>query len=798
MLRVIGCLSDEHDPWRLAGAVLICALASLTACLLLGRMRAADRLGQARRQRLWQGLAGLVLGGGAWMTHFVAMLAYDPGLPTGFALGPTLGSALLAVAAAVIGAGLCRARPGADAGSLRCLLGGALAGAGMGSMHYLGMAGLHMQAWLRFDPAFVVVSLASVMLLGALAFRLASGAGPRPHLRAAPVQVAAIAAVHFIGMAAVEVFPDGALPVPDAAGDHRLLTLVLSLGAILLLLAGLAALLFEAWAETRWQAQESARLRGLAEATFEGVAICDGPVITEVNRQLAELLGQPRHAVLGARIDRFLDPGPEQPVLALLAEAERRPVAAGLTGSGDQPVPVELRVRPLASGAGQRRVVAVRDLRASLASEARIRHLALHDPLTDLGNRLLLRERLVDEVRQARVTGRGLAVLCLDLDRFKAVNDLHGHAAGDELLRQVAGRLRAELREADFAARLGGDEFVVLQSGVDLSRASSLAKRLNAVLARPYALQAGQQASVSASIGVAVFPLDGDAPDALLTRADMALYRAKEAGRNGFAFYDPEMEAETRTRRQLEQDLRRAEERGELQLLYQPQAEVASGRIRGFEALLRWRHPERGMIPPDLFVPLAEASGAIMPIGAWVLRQACAEAAAWPRPLDIAVNISPVQILHGDLVALVTETLRETGLDPARLELEVTEGVLIRDGAQALGVLTRLKALGVRVAMDDFGTGYSSLSTLRAFPFDKIKVDRSFVRDLDTSPEAAAIVRAVLGLGRGLGLPVIAEGVETEAQRQALAAIDCAAIQGYLIGRPAPIGSFGTALGRLG
>ncbi|MDO9713138.1 putative bifunctional diguanylate cyclase/phosphodiesterase [Paracraurococcus lichenis] len=790
MLRVIGCLSQYHDPMIVVGAVVICLLASLAACLLMERMREAGRRGQRRMQWCWQIQVGLVLGGGAWTTHFVAMLAYDPGLPTGFDLGTTLASAVVAVLAAILGAGLCT---GQDTG--RHLAGGALAGAGIGAMHYLGMAGLRIQAVLHFDGPLVLASLLAIVLLGAPAFRLAARGGWRRGVGAALVLTAGIGTVHFTGMAAIEALPDPTLPLPDAVGDHHALTLVLGLGVGFVLLVGLATLLLDARGTARRQAEEAARLRSLAEATFEGVAICDGPVIAEMNHQLAGLLGRPRQEVVGMPLASFLAPDRAGEVAALLLEAESRPITVELAGAEDVAVPVELRVRPLEALSGERKVVAVRDLRASLASEARIRHLALHDSLTELGNRVMLRERLAAELALARTTGRGLAVHCLDLDRFKAVNDLHGHAAGDDLLRQAAARICAELREADVAARLGGDEFVVVQSAADAQGAARLATRLTRALSRPFRILEGQQVSISGSVGVALFPADGDQPETLLARADMALYEVKEGGRNGFAFYHPALETETRNRRQLEQDLKRAEAEGQLFLQYQPQADVRSCGISGFEALLRWRHPERGLVPPDLFIPLAEASGMIVPIGAWVLREACAEAARWKVPLSIAVNVSPVQIQHGDLVELVTATLAETGLDPTRLELEVTEGVLLRDGARALTVLTRLRELGVRIALDDFGTGYSSLSTLRAFPFDKIKVDRSFVRDLASSTESAAIVRAVLGLGHGLGLPVIAEGVETEEQRRALAESGCADIQGYLIGRPAPIGAFAAVTG---
>lgn len=434
------------------------------------------------------------------------------------------------------------------------------------------------------------------------------------------------------------------------------------------------------------------------------------------------------------------------------------------------------------------------------ATAERIHRLAHYDTLTGLANRSLLHERVTQAIARARRGGGKLAVLCLDLDGFKAVNDLHGHGAGDCLLCEVAARLGRDVRETDTVARLGGDEFVVLQTeDVGSCTARALAERLVEALGKPYDIGTGQaQAAVTASVGVALFPDDGEEPEILLHNADTALYRAKWAGKNRAAFFQPEMDRELRERRALERDLRQAAARGELSLAWQPLSAAGEGVITGFEVLLRWRHAERGLIPPDVFIPVAEACGAIVAIGDWVMREACREAARWTAPLHVAVNVSPVQAQNGEAFAvMVEEALSSSGLDPSRLVLEVTEGVLIRDADRVLAALNRLKARGVRVALDDFGTGYSSLATLRAFPFDKLKIDRSFIAGMGASPgdQDTAIVHAVLGLARGLGLPVVAEGVETSAQFGALRDAGCQEVQGWLVGRPAPIGSFGHLTG---
>ncbi len=436
-----------------------------------------------------------------------------------------------------------------------------------------------------------------------------------------------------------------------------------------------------------------------------------------------------------------------------------------------------------------------KDVTEHRATAERIYRLAHHDALTGLANRALLQERIIEAIACTGRVGGQLAVLCFDLDGFKAVNDVHGHGVGDRLLREVAARLRRIARETSTVARLGGDEFVVLQTDVQLESTGDIAERLLEALRAPYDLGFGEMHDVvTASVGVARFPADGQDPATLLHNADTALYQAKGAGKNQVVFFRSEMDDKLRERRLLERDLRQAAPRGELALVWQPLSTAADDpRIAGFEVLLRWSHPERGLIPPDLFIPIAEASGVILSIGAWVLEQACREAARWAVPLRVAVNISPVQAQQGEAFAeLVEQVLVSTGLAPERLVLEVTEGVMIRDPARVLVALKRLKALGVQIALDDFGTGYSSLATLRAFPFDQIKIDRSFVSGISGSSDGddMAIVQAVLGLARGLGVPVVAEGVETEIQLGALRQAGCEELQGWLIGRPAPIESF--------
>jgi len=435
----------------------------------------------------------------------------------------------------------------------------------------------------------------------------------------------------------------------------------------------------------------------------------------------------------------------------------------------------------------------IEDVTSRKQTEERIAYLAHHDMVTDLPNRPAFTERLAAALSRAAGDDGRFAVLCIDLDRFKEVNDLFGHSVGDALLRDVARRLQAVVGDA-FLARVGGDEFTVItMDGAQPANIEMLADSLVAAVADHIEIN-GHHLRIGLSVGIAIYPHDGADATTLLANADAALYRAKAEARGSVRFFDADLDQQIRHHHALQHDLRLAVDNGELSLHYQPLTKL-SGEVLGFEALLRWRHPVRDMVPPASFIPLAEKSGQINSLGGWVLRQACQEAASWTKPLRIAVNLSPMQFHHRDLPAFIHSVLLETGLAPDRLELEITENVLIDDFAGGVSMLRRLKALGVRIAMDDFGTGYSSLSYLHSFPFDKIKIDRVFISDLDHSSHSATIVRTAIGLAHGLKLPVAAEGVETQTQLAFLAGEGCDEVQGHLLGLPRPITDYADVVG---
>ena len=432
-------------------------------------------------------------------------------------------------------------------------------------------------------------------------------------------------------------------------------------------------------------------------------------------------------------------------------------------------------------------LVTFEDITEQRVAAARISHMALHDSLTELPNRVLFHIKLGEAVARS-LRGVSSAVLYLDLDHFKAVNDTLGHPVGDALLKEVTQRLAGQVRETDTVARLGGDEFAIIQSSVDQpDGATSLARRLIDVLSAPYDVS-GHQVMIGTSIGIAVLPGDGDDPDLLLKNADLALYRAKEEGRGRYRFFEPEMDARMQARRALELDLRKALAQGEFEVFYQPLMNIQTRSISGFEALVRWHHPHRGLVQPADFVWMAEEMGLIVPLGLFVLRQACADAVKWPGNLKVAVNLSPVQFSSSTLVADVAAALHDSGLSPGRLELEITETVMLHDTDAVLVTLYQLRAIGVGIAMDDFGTGYSSLSYLRSFPFSKVKIDQSFVRGLGQGGDCDTIVTAVADLCSRLGMITTAEGVETEDQMLRLRAGNCTEAQGYLFSQPIPAG----------
>ncbi|NSY71901.1 EAL domain-containing protein [Agrobacterium tumefaciens] len=760
MFTVLECVAVQHDHAIVLLAAVICLLGMHAFFHLLLRAEESP----AGRKPYWVLVAAFAAGLSVWATHFVAMLAYKGSVPIGFDFQFTALSAVLAV----LGFWLAlRARSQA---SYSPVIVGTLVTLSVAVMHFVGMAGMDVAATIsyRWGPVFGGFAVAWVFFL--LAFFLFLRSAWKRIVIPAGCSIVAICALHFTAMSATILSPDPSVAGPDPDNLAR----VIMIGAV----SGVTFLVLAATATAALVDRYLVDLKGLVDATLDGLAVVRDGRIVELNTRFAGLLGSDEASLMGKNPDDLFKAMDGQPTyLPRLAPVE------AIRERTDRPQVFELAVRTIEYRGHPCEVLAIRDLTEKREAQREIEYLARHDVLTGLSNRTMFQTRLHQQIEHCDAEDE-FALLALDLDRFKAVNDIFGHAEGDRVLKKVATILDECARPGDIVARLGGDEFVILTARHTKSEEARLLAETILAMFGLKMNAANDPTAVGVSIGIAVFPRDGNSNESILHAADLALYRAKMGGRGILSFYDPLMDQEARERRQLETDLRLAINRNELLLNYQPVLSVECGQVVGYEALVRWQHPTRGVVPPDVFIPIAEESGIIISLGEWVLREACRQASTWAPHLKIAVNVSPLQFSLANLGHVVCTVLMQSGLSPNRLELEITEAALLKDRKATLIILNQLKALGVAIVMDDFGTGYSSLSNLQSFPFDKIKIDRSFIAAMSEDDNARAIVRAVIGLGRSLDLPVTAEGIETDAQYRMVVDEGCAQAQGYLFGRP--------------
>ncbi|MDD1532982.1 MULTISPECIES: EAL domain-containing protein [unclassified Bradyrhizobium] len=792
MYQVFYCLTTEHD-WRLVtlgGAV--CLLASAAAISLFHRARATQGLGRLA----WLGLDAAVSGCGIWATHFIAMLAYGPGGAGAYNIPMTILSLIFAIAVTFVGLSIAVS----SSCAVWIVLGGAIVGAGIAAMHYTGMAALELPARVDWVGSTVAVSVLSGISFAAFALFVAARRDDLSHaLMATALLTVAIVSHHFTAMGAVLLTPDSTIAIGGLSVPPASLSFLTASAAVAIIAIALVAALLDRRARGQLGAQQMV-LDTALENMSQGLCMFDAEgKIMLFNERYAAMLRRTDIALTGRRlVDILRDEqakgqwqGDAGVFFArLVADAREGRTTTDVVNRFGRSIRV---VNQPMQGGGW--VATFEDITEWLEAQAKISHMARHDALTGLPNRVLFHEQLEQGLRRTR-SGEQLAVLCLDLDHFKDINDSLGHPIGDALLEEVGRRLTAAVGESDTVARLGGDEFAVVQIGrSEEAAARSLARRLVEAISAPYGIE-DHQIVIGVSIGISLSPQDGSNPDELLKNADLALYRAKADGRGTYRFFEPGMDARAQARRLLEMDLRAALQRGEFAAYYQPIRDVVSGRVVAFEALLRWNHPQRGLISPIDFIPLAEETGLIVQLGEFVLRAACADAATWPDDVDLAVNLSPVQFKNPNLIASVAEALAASGLEARRLELEITESVLLQNSEATLTTLHELRAMGVRISLDDFGTGYSSLSYLRSFPFDKIKIDRSFVAELATRDDSMAIIRAVTGLGRSLGIVTTAEGVENDVQLELLRREGCDQAQGYLFSKPRPASDVAIMLDR--
>ncbi|MHC2577252.1 diguanylate cyclase (GGDEF)-like protein [Bradyrhizobium diazoefficiens] len=769
MYQVLYCLTDQHD-WRLValgGAV--CLLASAAAISLFQRARAAS--GGARVS--WIALDAVVAGCGIWATHFIAMQAYGPGAGGAYNIPVTVLSLIFAIAVTFVGLSISVS----VTRTIPVALGGAVVGGGVAAMHYTGMMALEIPARIGWATDTVAVSIVLGIVFGSLALVVAGRRdGVADALGATVLLTVAIVSHHFTAMGAVELTPDPSIVISGLSIPPASLSVLTASAAVAIIAIALAAAVLDRRAKGELGRQQVV-LDTALENMSQGLCMfdADGKIML-FNERYAAMLRRTDIALTGRLLVDVLreeqakgqwQGDADEFFARLVVDAREGRTTSQVVNRFGRSIRV---VNQPMQGGGW--VATFEDITEWLEAQAKISHMARHDALTGLPNRVLFHEQLEQGLRR---TGSGdqLAVLCLDLDHFKDINDSLGHPIGDALLKEVGRRLKATVGESDTVARLGGDEFAVVQIGrSEEAAARCLAGRLVEVISAPYEID-DHQIVIGVSIGISLSPQDGSNADELLKNADLALYRAKADGRGTYRFFETGMDARAQARRLLEMDLRAALQRDEFQPYYQPIRDVASGRVVVFEALLRWNHPQRGLIAPINFIPLAEETGLIVQLGEFVLRSACTDAATWPDDVDVAVNLSPVQFRNPNLIASVTAALTVSGLPARRLELEITESVLLQNSEATLTTLHELRAMGVRISLDDFGTGYSSLSYLRSFPFDKIKIDRSFVSELATREDSMAIIRAVTGLGRSLGIVTTAEGVENDAQLELLRREGC-------------------------
>ncbi len=778
MLDFYDCLANRHESTSILLAVLICAVGAY-ASYAIGRQAAISARGWSRNG--WIAVTIVSSASSVWATQFIAMLSYHATVPmrSGFLPIPTALSYVVAlVLAAVAVYARIRAR------SRRAVVvAGIVLGIAITSMHAAGLSAFRVAGTVSWNAPTIVVSVLIGIGFSVLASLSVVARGRPRILRPAVFFFLAVCEDHFVCMSAATVRYDPAVAMPSFLVPVHGLEFVIGLIAALIVGAALTAYVVNLRAARR-RAAERRRLEGFAACAVDGLVICDGDRIVWANRSLRRLIGHASGRLVGRPLSSLLTPD------AIETLTDDREVDVVL-GFGANATPARATRKPIDLDGFGHTVITFRDQRERLRIEAEMRRLAGSDPLTGLANRARFNEALAHLLSSRLASEREFALVSIDLDRFKQVNDTHGLAAGDALLARVGGRLHAAVHTSVLIARTGGDQFAIIVSGRERNAVPSLAARLVEVFSRPFVID-GRIHEIGASVGIAFAPTDGEDADTLMRNADLALYRAKDDGGATYRLFEADMDARMRARGGLELALRRASARCEFELYYQPQVDARTGRYDGAEALIRWNHPELGLVPPSDFIPVAEETNLIVAIGEWVLHAACTEAATWPSHLKVAVNLSALQFRDPHLLTIVRSALDASGLPAHRLELEVTESALIDDEATVLALLTRFKALGVRLALDDFGTGYSSLSHLRRFPFDKIKIDRSFVSMAPDDRDSATIVRAVISLGASLGLATTAEGVETESQRRFVVDEGCDQIQGYLVSRALPVGRLPT------
>jgi diguanylate cyclase (GGDEF)-like protein len=794
MYNVLNCITTEHDWKHVLAALFVLAFSNCCSLIIYHRSQAAQL---ERNQILWAIAAGLVVGLGVWATHFIALLGYKPGFEVMFSAGRTIVSAMISVAGFVTTALLLRLHTDVTIRMVcACIAAAAVAG-----MHFFGMTALHGSALIEYDT----LTVTAAMVLGFLGYVATYLIGANPQVRwstpiATITSVLAVIAIHFVSASGTTMIPVRGLDTPVVSLQTGGLSVVIAIAMlVVIVVSAMAAGLDTSF--QRLRSKEQRKLAVMADSSSEGLFMVSTSGDVLRTNTAAQIMFSERMSDLDDLND-----------LGHLSDSSRLPSLVGraiqdlLQVEDDQFTLRENRDygerrirfpdgREMIATVTSRRVeekdedfifFAVHDMTQRVRAEARVRTLAYRDSLTGLPNRIAFNMALESSVGKKAEDRENLAVMIIDLDEFKEVNDQYGHGAGDTLLKAMGRRISNQLSDKDMVARLGGDEFAVLVRGRSTPEAvMEVADRILAAICEP--LPMGRRTlTCGGSIGIALVPQRAPSPARILTYADRALYSAKSNGRGCVRFYDGILHKRQMETRNLERALHNAIENNEFVLHFQPKVSATSRAIVGREALIRWNRPGFGLIGPDQFIPLAEQSMLINEIGRWTIYAACDAASRWSGGESIAVNLSARQLLDPDLVDHVRSALEESGLPPSRFELEITETAIIHNTQLATSILLDLKALGIKISLDDFGTGYSSMSYIQEFPFDRIKIDRSFVASMNANKKSRAIVEAIIHLAHSLEIAVVAEGVETEDQAEALALLSCEELQGFLIAAPAP------------
>lgn len=789
----------NYNAWLVLISVTIATLASYTALELSSHLSSLSR----SLRSYWLFGGALALGVGIWSMHFVGMLAYHSTVVLTYDTLITLASFVIAIITS--GIALFVVRHGATT-TPRLALGAGVMGAGIAAMHYAGMAAIRMTPPIQYDPVLVGLSVLVAVTASVAALWLTSNQGAVSKILGAHAQKfgssiimgSAIAGMHYTGMAATNIDPNAVCISGSFGIESNVLAFVVTIGAIMVMLLTLVVTHFDARLTEHRKVQDELRLAAnVFESIAEGVIVTDRRNrILAVNPAFFRITGFSREEVIGKTPWRLFSGMHDLDFYRSIRESidiagtwqgelweRRKSGEVFVSWTSINAVKDDL-------GQVSTYVSVFTDISERKQAEDRISHLAHHDALTGLPNRLLMEDRLNQIIQMAKRKDQQVAVLLLDLDHFKTINDALGHHIGDLMLRSVAERVVKSVRATDTVCRLGGDEFlVILSDKAEDKSAARMAEKLISNLTETYSIER-HQLHVTPSIGICMYPQDGTDTASLLKNADAAMYHAKQNGRNSYQFFTPSLNAKVSERLALENSLHRALERGEFVLHYQPQFDLDSGLLIGIEALIRWQHPEWGMVSPAEFIPIAEESGLIISLGEWILRTACTEARRWHETggskVPVAINISSVQFQQKNFLEIISRVLKESGLSPEYLELELTEGIVMQHSEKNLELLQKLKQLGVLLAIDDFGTGYSSMSYLKRFPIDKLKIDQSFVRDVVSDPADSEIIKAIIALGHGLGLRIVAEGVETSEQLDMLRLFHCDEVQGYYFSKPLP------------